>query len=153
MQKKKILIVKSGAIGDVLMATPLIREIAKKEPTAEIDFLIESWSSPILKYHPILRKLIILPDNTFKNQKISILLFTLIKLFLTRYHQIYLLHPHQKFIYFFKLLKRPLACFEENKQIFFPKKIHHSHLYLSLYPPQNNPSANLFFFGEIKNYL
>ena len=45
--KKKILIVKSDAIGDVLMTTPLIREIAKKEPSAEIDFLIEKWSAPI----------------------------------------------------------------------------------------------------------
>ena len=57
---KKILVVKTGAIGDVLMTTPFLRELEKKHPRSHIHYLVENWSAPVLKYNPYIEKLIVL---------------------------------------------------------------------------------------------
>lgn len=46
---KKICIFKVGAIGDVLMTTPLVRWLCSRFPKAQIDYWTGKWSSPVIE--------------------------------------------------------------------------------------------------------
>ena len=45
---RRILIIRLSAMGDVLLATPLIRMLKNRFPDAEIDFLVKSRFAPLL---------------------------------------------------------------------------------------------------------
>ncbi|MBI2564771.1 lipopolysaccharide heptosyltransferase II [Candidatus Woesearchaeota archaeon] len=62
---KKILLFKSGAIGDVLMTTPLIRVLRKKYPETIIDYLTGNWSAKVLQNNPYLNNVFSMPDESF----------------------------------------------------------------------------------------
>lgn len=49
---KKILLVRSGAIGDILFTTPTLREIKKRWPQSEITFSCLKEFAPILEHNP-----------------------------------------------------------------------------------------------------
>lgn len=72
---KKILIVQTAFIGDVILATPLIEKLHQFYPDAEIDFLIRKGNEGLLSNHPFINDLIIWnkKQNKIKN------LFDLIK--------------------------------------------------------------------------
>ncbi|MBN1639401.1 MAG: glycosyltransferase family 9 protein [Ignavibacteriales bacterium] len=53
----KILIIRLSSLGDVLLTTPVIREIKTKYPKIKIDFLVRNNFSDVYKYNPILNKL------------------------------------------------------------------------------------------------
>jgi len=55
---KKICIFKTGAIGDVLMTTPLIRWLCARFPKAQIDYWVGKWSAPVLANNPHIDKVI-----------------------------------------------------------------------------------------------
>jgi ADP-heptose:LPS heptosyltransferase len=52
---QKILVVRVGALGDTLMATPLVRKLHEHHPAAEIDFLCSSLAAPLLELNPHLK--------------------------------------------------------------------------------------------------
>jgi len=54
----KILIIRLSSIGDILLATPLLRVLRKKFPVAEIDFIIKQQYSDLLKTNPYINNLI-----------------------------------------------------------------------------------------------
>ena len=62
-EPKKILIMRSGAIGDVVMTTPLIKAIRRKFPSAEIDYLTGNWSKKVLEGNPQLNRIISFDDR------------------------------------------------------------------------------------------
>ncbi len=49
---ENILIIRSGAIGDVLMTTPLLAGIRRKWPQAKICYLVGDWSKAVLANNP-----------------------------------------------------------------------------------------------------
>lgn len=51
LNSKYILIVRIGAVGDVLMATPLVSAIRKTFPDSYIGFLTSDYAMPILQYN------------------------------------------------------------------------------------------------------
>ncbi len=57
-QAKRICIFKVGAIGDVLMTTPLVRAIRARFPNAHIEYWVGQWSAPVLKGNPRIDKVI-----------------------------------------------------------------------------------------------
>ncbi|MCJ7501424.1 glycosyltransferase family 9 protein [bacterium] len=63
---KKILIIRLSAIGDVVMASPLIGAFKRTWPTARIYWMVEDTSKPILQANPDLEELIIWPRNAWK---------------------------------------------------------------------------------------
>ncbi len=67
---KKILFIKSGAIGDVLMTTPLVRSVRRKFPDAEITYLTGEWSKDALKNNKNINKVISFPDEIIFKKKI-----------------------------------------------------------------------------------
>jgi len=54
---KKILILRLSSIGDILLATPLIRALWKRFPEAQIDFVVKSQFAELLRTNPHLNKL------------------------------------------------------------------------------------------------
>lgn len=75
--KKRILIVKLGAIGDVVMALPMIEAIRQEHPTAEITWLCGKTVEPVLKLVEGIDRLITIDDALlFKGrikQRISVI--------------------------------------------------------------------------------
>jgi heptosyltransferase-1 len=64
---KKILIIRLSAIGDVVMASPLIGAFKRTWPTARIYWMIEDTSKPILQANPDLDDLIVWPRSRWRD--------------------------------------------------------------------------------------
>ena len=56
---KKILIIQTAFIGDVILATPLIEKLKRFYPEASIDFLLRKGNEGLLKDHPKLNRVLI----------------------------------------------------------------------------------------------
>lgn len=56
---KKILIIQTAFLGDVVLATPLIEKARATWPEAEIDFLLRKGNESLLKGHPHLRRVLV----------------------------------------------------------------------------------------------
>ncbi|MDZ7269923.1 MAG: lipopolysaccharide heptosyltransferase II [candidate division KSB1 bacterium] len=57
---KKILVIKLRAIGDVILATPVLDNLAAALPGTVIDFLTEAPAAPIVQNHPAVHEVIVL---------------------------------------------------------------------------------------------
>ena len=57
---KRILLIRLGAIGDVLRVLPAARRLRVAEPDAEIGWLIEDWAYPVVSGHPAIDRFHIL---------------------------------------------------------------------------------------------
>lgn len=56
---KKILIIQTAFIGDVILATPIIEKLHHKFPDAKLDFLLRKGNEALLKNHPFLNEILI----------------------------------------------------------------------------------------------
>jgi lipopolysaccharide heptosyltransferase II len=63
---KKILIIQTAFIGDVVLATPILEKIHQFFPTAKIDFLVRKGNEALLNQHPFLNKVLIWNKKTSK---------------------------------------------------------------------------------------
>ncbi len=63
---KRILIVRLSAIGDVVMASPLIRALRDKYPEAHIAWLVQSEAVPLLAANPRLDEVIVWPRGEWQ---------------------------------------------------------------------------------------
>ena len=66
----RILIFKIGAIGDVVMTTPLIRAIRTEFPHARIDYLIGKSYASILEGNPYIDNIITFDENIYFRRKL-----------------------------------------------------------------------------------
>jgi predicted lipopolysaccharide heptosyltransferase III len=57
---RKILVIKLRAIGDVILATPVLENLRQAFPQARIDFLIEKPGAPIVTGHPAVHDVLVL---------------------------------------------------------------------------------------------
>ena len=69
MNPKKVLIFKIGAIGDVMMTTPLVRALRKRFPKAKLDYLVGKWSASIIEKNKNLDEMITFDDTIFFRRK------------------------------------------------------------------------------------
>jgi ADP-heptose:LPS heptosyltransferase len=100
----KILLIKRGALGDILMATPLIRQLKQKVPNAKLDFLVSDQFAGVIKHNPYIDKLFTVSTETFSIKKI----FALLKLALTfrgKYDYVFILDKH----YYFNFIGRIIS--------------------------------------------
>lgn len=65
----KFLIIRFSSIGDIVLTTPVIRNLRKRFPQATIDFLTKEKFAPILQANPYLNKVLFLKDDL--NQTIT----------------------------------------------------------------------------------
>jgi len=108
---KNILIFKIGAIWDVLMTTPLIRQLKEKLPNINIDYIVWNTASQVLKNNPYINELITFDDKIFVKKD----LIKIIKLInkirnlhkIKKYESIIILDKHWifKFIWFLTWIK------------------------------------------------
>jgi ADP-heptose:LPS heptosyltransferase len=56
----RILVVRAGALGDTLMATPVLPALAERHPAAAIDVLASAAAAPLLANHPRLDRVLAL---------------------------------------------------------------------------------------------
>lgn len=54
---KKILIIQTASIGDVILATPILQNLHIKYPEAQIDLLLKKGNEDLFNAHPYIRKL------------------------------------------------------------------------------------------------
>ena len=62
---KNVLIIQTAFIGDVILTTPVIEELANEFPGVKIDFLTIPKSRNLLESNPNLNNLIITPPDFF----------------------------------------------------------------------------------------
>ena len=59
MQFKRILIIQTAFIGDVILATPVVEKLHKHYPEAKLDFLLRKGNETLLDNHPLINKVLI----------------------------------------------------------------------------------------------
>jgi heptosyltransferase-2 len=60
---RRVLFIRFSAIGDVLLTTPVIRLFHRCFPGTEIDFLIKEPFFPLVRHHPLLQQIRVLPQS------------------------------------------------------------------------------------------
>ena len=70
----KILFLRIGGIGDILLTTPALRCVKEKYPEAEIHFLAGEKEYPILENNPFIDRLIIYKDSHIEAPKTIVIL-------------------------------------------------------------------------------
>jgi len=56
---KRILVIQTASIGDVILATPVIEQLHKDYPDASIDFLLKKGTEGVFESHPFLNEVIV----------------------------------------------------------------------------------------------
>lgn len=108
----KILILRLDAIGDVLRTTPLIREVRKIFPNAEIDYAVSNNSKSILIGNPNINKIISINTkigHLSHIKRISTYFKAAVNLRKQNYDLIINLEPHWLSQFFTLLLHIPIA--------------------------------------------
>src|SRR4051812_12769819 len=54
----RILVIKLGAIGDVIRTTPILRRLKELHPSSHITWLVEELGAPLLKLNPLIDKVL-----------------------------------------------------------------------------------------------
>lgn len=67
---KNLLVIRSGALGDVLMTTPLLRQLKKGMPETKITYLVGKWSASILNNNPNIDEIITFDEEIIFKKKI-----------------------------------------------------------------------------------
>ena len=136
----KILVVKIGAIGDVIMALPIIHEIKSKYPQSEITWICGSIVYPILREIAIIDKLFSISERSLFNSGIFKRIIEIFKIwayvFFKRYDVELILHVDDRYKLFtipsFSKVKRKLERGAFKRQFPVPGR-HHSYEYIRLF--------------------
>lgn len=121
---KKILIIQTASIGDVILATPIVEKLHYHYPKAKIDFLAKDGCQSVLLQHPKIKWVLVWDkkENKYKN------LFELLKYF--RKEKYDLVVNLQRFfstgfITTFSGAKRTIGFSKNPMSIFFSKRVKH----------------------------
>jgi len=72
---KKILVIQTASIGDVILTTPVIENLREKFPEAAIDILVKKGNETLFEKHPFLHKVLIWDKSRKKYKNLLTLLF------------------------------------------------------------------------------
>ena len=103
MSKPSILVVKLGAIGDVVLSLPMLHMLRKTYPETHITLMIGQASAALLEHDPDIDKLWIVDENDFWQKRLGSLLKILWSLQRRRFQTVYILHWSALFHGFFWL--------------------------------------------------
>ncbi len=92
---RRILVVKTHALGDVLMVTPALRALRRCFPDAELHFLVGEWSHPAIETSPWIDRIIPVPDPVFFERRILAILQLVRRLRKERYDLAVIFQPSQ----------------------------------------------------------
>lgn len=71
LNTEKILIIRLSSLGDVLLASPLIRNLKQKYPAAIIDFVVRAEFAEIVRFNPNLNRVFIYSRNDGENKALA----------------------------------------------------------------------------------
>lgn len=91
---KKILFLKIGAMGDILMTTPLVRCVKKKFPEAKIDYACGRTFADVLRNNPNIDSVIKFDENIFFHHKIHAMKKLAEQLKKNNYDAVFVLDKH-----------------------------------------------------------
>jgi len=63
---QKILVIRLRGIGDVILSTPVLDNLHRAFPEAEIDYLTEPPSAPLLQNHPVIKRVHVLAHRQWQ---------------------------------------------------------------------------------------
>ncbi len=105
----RILIIKTHAIGDLLLTTPAIRDIRLAHPHAHIALLVGKWSSPAVRHNPHLDELIEVDDDVLLGRRKPWMLVGLLwRIRRLRFDKAFIFHPLSLIHLFARLAGIPL---------------------------------------------
>jgi heptosyltransferase II len=76
---KKILVIQTAFIGDVILATAVVEKLHLHFPSAHIDFLLRKGNENVLEGHPFIHELLIWDKSSFKFKNLLKLIRTIRK--------------------------------------------------------------------------
>jgi ADP-heptose:LPS heptosyltransferase len=76
---KKILVIQTASIGDVILATPLIEKLHVFYPDAQIDVLVKNGNQGLFSNHPFINSVIVWTKNRRKKRNFSWTLYDIRK--------------------------------------------------------------------------
>ncbi|MBR9677234.1 lipopolysaccharide heptosyltransferase II [Candidatus Woesearchaeota archaeon] len=100
---KKILFFRLGALGDVLMTTPLVKAVKKKYPKVQIDYWTATSFASVLKNNKYIDKVKVFDENLFYKKKPLAMLQLAKKLRREKYDVAFVLDKHWIFSLMIKL--------------------------------------------------
>lgn len=65
-EKNAILLIRLSAIGDIVMASPVIKSVRQRYPAARISWLVQPESLPLLEHNPDLNEVIVWPRKRWQ---------------------------------------------------------------------------------------
>jgi|WetSurMetagenome_2_1015567.scaffolds.fasta_scaffold122133_2 heptosyltransferase II len=131
-----VLVIKTHAIGDVIMTTPAIRALRKAFPKAEISVLIGKWSSPVLKNNPYINHCIEFDDSIVHKKRIIEILKLILKIRAMKFDTVIIFHP-SLFIHLFAVLagiKNRFGLSRNNKKFLLTESVEEIGAYDYYYP-------------------
>ncbi len=110
----KILMIKRGALGDVLMTTPLIRQLKLQDKSISIDFLIAKSFKSVITNNPYINNIYSIEDVWF-NLKNIFRLFKVIRQLRNKYDYVFVLDKHYYFAFMASLIGGKVIGFGRDK--------------------------------------
>ena len=87
-----ILVVKLGAIGDLVMATPALQVVRERHPGSKVVLLTGTWSAPAVAGNPSIDEIIVVDERIFWKPNPGALLRLLCTLRRRRFQTAYIMH-------------------------------------------------------------
>ncbi len=136
----KILVFKIGALGDVIMTTPFLRQLRKNYPDSKIDYLIGRYASRSLEGNKSVDEIIEFDENIFYKKKIAGWIKLIKDIRERRYNMVFVLDKHRFFNITAKMsgIKERIGFDRNGEGVFLTRKVrygpirHEVHYYLDL---------------------
>jgi ADP-heptose:LPS heptosyltransferase len=110
----KILLIRRGACGDILMTTPLLRQLRQAQPKAQLDYCVAAACAEVLQLNRYLDSLIVLENQVFSAKGIFKLINYIYSI-RTAYDYIFILGKNCWVNCLFKLTRANLIGFARDK--------------------------------------
>ncbi len=101
---ERILLVRTHAIGDVLLTTPAVKAARKIYPDAKIDYLTTKWSKEAITLNPNIDEIIAVDDDVFFSKNPTKIIKLVKELKKRNYDRIYAFHRSKKIHLLCKLI-------------------------------------------------
>ncbi len=60
---KRILVIREAAIGDVICMTPFLKQLQKKYPSSQIDYVVVGWAKNVIETNPNIDNILVIPND------------------------------------------------------------------------------------------
>lgn len=134
----KILIIKTHAIGDVLMATPAFRALRELYPQAHLTLMVGQWSYPVVRYNPHINDFILFEESIFFKKRFRSLIALVRRIRSQSFDRVMILHPSPVLHFFAWLCGIPIRMgLQRSKKSRFLTMGHWENSESDFYYPQN----------------